>query len=56
MPPDNDDTYVTYNPEDNSYEPITDNEKVEKELHAPNKKIEKTKDKKIFKTNKKRIY
>ena len=28
LPPDNDDTYVTYNPEDNSYEPAADNEKV----------------------------
>ena len=50
--PDNDDIYVTYNPEDNSYELKTDNEKDEKEyiingLHALNKKIKKTKDKMI---------
>ena len=41
-PPDNDDKYVTYNLEDNSYELKTDNEKDEKEyiingLHALNK-------------------
>ena len=50
--PDNDDIYVTYNPEDNSYELKTDNEKDEKEyiingLHALNKKKTKTKDKMI---------
>ena len=42
LPPDNDDKYVTYNLEDNSYELKTDNEKDEKEyiingLHALNK-------------------
>ena len=43
---DNDDTYVQYNPEDNSYELKTNNEKgnkeyIIKELYALNKKLKK---------------
>ena len=43
---DNDDTYVKYNPEDNSYELKTNNEKDNKEyiitgLYALNKKLKK---------------
>ena len=43
---DNDDTYVKYNPEDNSYELKTNNEKGNKEyiikgLYALNKKLKK---------------
>ena len=63
LPPDNDDIYVTYNSEDNSYELKTENEKDEKEyingLLALNKKIKKTKNKKIkrdLKQVKKGIY
>ena len=60
FPPDNDDLYIEYNPEENSYQILIDNERKEKEdllegLETINKKIKETKDKKKkrTKTNKK---
>ena len=60
FPPDNDDLYIEYNPEENSHQILIDNEQKEKEdllegLKTINKKIKETKDKKKkrTKTNKK---
>ena len=52
LPLDNDDIYVKYNPEVNSYELKTDHKNDEKEyiiqgLYALNEKIKKTKDKQL---------
>ena len=56
LPPDNDDVYVIYNHEDNSYELKTDNKKMKKNILLMDYMhlIKKIKDKKRFETNKKK--